>query len=301
MGSRAWVSDGEQLRYNRLPLASIRKGILRYGNTAKDITKMILNSTAYDFEKQSKEGVVVLGKGYSAATFFLPEVTIVLPEVSGTIGDDGMAGISTYMPLFPGAIYRVTYNNVVYECKATRVNNTNYLGNLSLALSDSENTGEPFVLMPLNLTDTIVRGSTGVYTVKVEKLERKATITPDAAATISLKEYLYILGYTSYSEIPAWDEFARNIARVAKKNGYETSTINFKIVHEDSSKYSFAGKAVFGQCQSAKEFFRLLHDNISDDAHNTMLSEWLLEDGAVYAVCNLFSGYVKMPMILGRP
>lgn len=74
MASKAWNTDGDVLTTDSgIPLGAVRKAFFHHKDTIKAVTKLIINSTVYDIDKQSKEGMVVVGYNYKDVTFFLPE------------------------------------------------------------------------------------------------------------------------------------------------------------------------------------------------------------------------------------
>ena len=209
MGSTGWNPNGDTIADNNILWGAVRKGILNYGGTLRSLTKLTLNGMTYDFQKQAKEGQVVIGGAYKCVTFFLPE-------------------------------YR-------------------------------------------------------------EQVQLLARSTP------SIRQYFWHLSDgiasdgTQYSDIPAWDSFADWFAGALRENGLETTMVTFKLTNQDGTA-SYSGQSTFGHVVTAADFWRTLYDNMDPAADESLVTDWQMEDGAVYAEFYVDIGYYNktLPLIIGR-
>lgn len=71
--SSAWNNDGTVPVTNNIPLGAVRNAVFKYGDIVRNLVKFTLNGITYDIQKQSMEGLVVVGSSYSSVTFFLPD------------------------------------------------------------------------------------------------------------------------------------------------------------------------------------------------------------------------------------
>lgn len=69
---------------NAVPWIGVRKTLLHYGDITKQLAKMTLNGINYNFARQAREGLVVVGSNYSSATFFLPTKKKTVTEQADT-------------------------------------------------------------------------------------------------------------------------------------------------------------------------------------------------------------------------
>lgn len=82
-GSTAWNADGEVPLQYSIPWGAVRKGALHYLGNVLKVAKITLGGIVFDIGKQSTEGLVVVGNGYSSVTFFLPDDKAPMTEADG--------------------------------------------------------------------------------------------------------------------------------------------------------------------------------------------------------------------------
>jgi hypothetical protein len=73
MGSTWFDYTGESTFWNNIPLRTVKKAFFRKGSLVRSLSKMVLNSTTYDFRETATGGAVIVPPGYSAIEFISPD------------------------------------------------------------------------------------------------------------------------------------------------------------------------------------------------------------------------------------
>lgn len=129
-------------------------------------------------------------------------------------------------------------------------------------------------------------------------------------ATMSILDYLTMLGQSEYAEIRAWDYFAQFVNETLSDFAQETSllseaagtTVPYSISPAVGSEVAFSGTGAFTEVTTAKEFFAAIATTVDAAAKNSPLGVWMLEDRAVSIVMTIQNGETPLtfPMIVGR-
>lgn len=200
---KAWSKDGVRDMTYGIPWGAVRKLGLHYQDVLLAVTKLTLNGVVYNIQKQSKEGLVIVGNAYESVSFVLPD-----------------------------------YRDQISE---------------------------------------------------------------DEITTLSIYDYLFKLGDTEYSVIPAWDYFASFVAEVLSGMveqadsdsdpeseailGVTAMPYMLQAGTDGQSQTRLSGIADFTTINTAKDFFHTLRENLDSDSvalgQTIPVSSAVCEDGSV--------------------
>lgn len=136
----------------------------------------------------------------------------------------------------------------------------------------------------------------GYSTVAFFLPDDKEPMTVEDGENMTINSYMEMLGTTDYAVITAWDYFAKYISGLM--SGMDDPTIPF--TYSLSGPSTVSGTASFGTVTTAKEFFAVLANSMSQDSNP--LSAWMDEE---FAVCPQFSlsldgQNLSIAMLIGR-
>lgn len=118
--------------------------------------------------------------------------------------------------------------------------------------------------------------------------DNREPMTAEQGASMTINSYLDMIATTDYAEIIAWDYFVKWLAdRMGILESPDididtTAPVQYSLQTISSPQCSVTGSCPLNEfmgIQTFKEFFAILHDNMS--ASDDPLSNWMTEDGAV--------------------
>jgi len=162
-------------------------------------------------------------------------------------------------------------------------------------------------------TEGLVVLGNGYSTVTFFLPDDREVMTETDGASMSICDYLTMLGATDYSVIAAWDYFAdfvgSQVRNLASNSETEIGPLSYSLYKNigGSQATELFGTADFSAVTTARDFFRVLAENL--DAASTAtgngspLSEWMETDGAVAILLRITldgSNSLSFPMYIGR-
>lgn len=124
----------------------------------------------------------------------------------------------------------------------------------------------------------------------------KEPMTAEDGANMTINSYMEMLGTTDYAVITAWDYFAKYISGLMSEMDDPTIPFTYSL----SGPSTVSGTASFGSVTTAKEFFAVLANSMSQDSNP--LSAWMDDECAVCPQFNLsLDGQnLAITMLIGR-
>lgn len=145
-------------------------------------------------------------------------------------------------------------------------------------------------------TEGLVVVGNGYSSVTFFLPDDKEAMTESDGASMSIYDYLEMLGTTDYSVVTAWDYFARfvgdTVRSLIENSDAEIPAVQYSFmssVSDQTGTVSLPGSADFSQVTTAQQFFDTIRTGLQNptNAQASPLSYWMEEDGAVAALFSI--------------
>ena len=145
-------------------------------------------------------------------------------------------------------------------------------------------------------TEGLVVVGNGYSSVTFFLPDDREAMTEENGASMSIYDYLEMLGTTDYSVIPAWDYFAKfvgdTVRSLIENSDAEIPVVQYSFmsyVSDQTGAVSLPGSADFSQVTTAQQFFDTIRIGLQNptNAQASSLSYWMEKDGAVAALFSI--------------